>query len=138
MRSQLENQIRQSGLQTSVFLEGSSKTIHEEYARSSIFVLTSKSEGFSLAILEAISEGLPVVSFDCPCGPKDLIDDGVNGFLVENGDIEGLADKLLLLMNDETLRRRMGDKAYESSKRYLPDVVMQQWMHLFDSLVKRS
>lgn len=138
MRSQLEHQIQQSGLQTSVFLEGSSNTIHEEYAKSSIFVLTSKSEGFSLAIVEAISAGLPVVSFDCPCGPKDLIVDGENGFLVENGDIEGLADKLLLLINDEALRKRMGNTAYEYSKRYLPNVVMQQWICLFDSLVKRS
>lgn len=138
MRSQLENQIQQSGLQSSVFLEGGSKTIHEEYAKSSIFVLTSKYEGFSLVIVEAASVGLPAVSFDCPCGPKDLITDGENGFLVGNGDIEGLADKLLLLMNDEALRKRMGNTAYEYYKRYLPDVVMQQWMSLFDNLVTRS
>lgn len=138
MRSQLEDQIQQAGLQSSVSLEGSSKTIDEEYAKSSIFVLTSKYEGFSLAIAEAASVGLPAVSFDCPCGPKELIVDGKNGFLVENGDIEDLADKLLLLMNDEVLRKRMGEAAYEYSKRYLPNVVMQQWMSLFDSLVKRS
>lgn len=130
-RQFLQDIIDKLGLTEHVILEGVSYEIKREYLTSSIFVMTSFSEGFSMTIIEAESAGLPVVSFNCPCGPKDIIQDGMDGFLVENGDIDGLADRIILLIQDADLRKEMGGKAYMNSNRFSEVTVMTQWEDLF-------
>lgn len=136
LRTQFEQQIERLKLNTSVFLEGETKTIEKEYAQSSIFALSSHYEGFGMVLAEAEAAGLPLVSFDVPNGPRSIIHHGENGFLVKDGDIKAYAEALLKLMDDVNLRREMGRRAYEDSRQYLPEVVMKQWTDLFEEMVR--
>ncbi|MBD8016995.1 glycosyltransferase family 4 protein [Kaistella pullorum] len=111
--------------------------IQEKYVDSSIFVLPSRSEGFGMVIIEAMSCGLPVVSFDCPHGPGDIITDGHDGFLVENGHIEMFAARLQELMSSEELRQEFGTAGRETAKKYMPEKIVKQWDELFRSLVSK-
>ncbi len=137
LRPMLTKQIKDLHLENSVFLDGATNDIGKELSNSSIVAFTSHYEGFPMAMIEAESVGLPVVSFDTPCGPKDIIKDGEDGFLIKNGDIEGLGKKLLSLMQDDKLRKAMGEKAFENSKRFTPEAIMPQWISLFESLLKK-
>lgn len=137
LRPILTKQIKDLNLGQSVFLDGASNDVGKELLKSSIAVFSSIYEGFLIAIVEAESAGLPVVSFDAPCGPKDIIRDGEDGFLVKNGDIESLGERLLTLMQDDGLRKKMGAKAYENSKRFTPEVIMSQWISLFETILKK-
>lgn len=136
LRTQFEQQIERLRLNTSVFLEGETKTIEKEYAQSSIFALSSHYEGFGMVLAEAEAAGLPLVSFDVPNGPRSIIHHGENGFLVKDGDIKAYAEALLKLMDDVNLRREMGRRAYKDSRQYLPEVVMKQWTDLFEEMVR--
>ena len=116
-----------------VFCHESVKDIYSKYIESSIFAFSSRYEGFGLALAEAMSCGLPAVSFACPCGPKDIITD--DGILVEPNDINNLANNICKLIEDESLRKKMGEKGHNNMKRYSEKVIMQKWLSVFDSLV---
>lgn len=120
---------------SNIRLRGVSDNIFDEYSKSSIFVMPSRFEGFSLVLAEAMSCGLACVSFDCPYGPSEIIKNGEDGILVENGNITALADKLCFMIENEVVRREMGMKARENVKRYLPENIMPLWKQLFESLV---
>ena len=108
--------------------------VQEHYLSSSVFTMTSDFEGFGLVLVEAESMGLPLVSYACPCGPRDIIRDGQDGFLVERGDMKTFAARLRQLIEDEELRRRMGQAAKVNSQRFSLDNVMKQWEALFAEL----
>ena len=108
--------------------------VQEHYLSSSIFTMTSDFEGFGLVLVETESMGLPLVSYACPCGPRDIIRDGQDGFLVERGDMKTFAARLRQLIEDEELRRRMGQAAKVNSQRFSLDNVMKQWEALFAEL----
>lgn len=112
--------------------------IQEKYLDSSVFVLPSRSEGFGMVIIEAMACGVPVVSFDCPHGPADIISEGEDGFLIENGNTALFADRLLQLINDHELRVQMGAKARRNVRRYLPETVVRHWDQLFRNLTGDS
>lgn len=133
-RGMLEEMIEAAGLQSSVTLNAPVKDIRSEYTRSSILVMTSHYEGFPMVMAEALSCGLPVVSFDCKCGPKDMIANGENGILVRDGDTGAMADALSSLMADEGRRRKMSSEAVRSAERYSEDKVMAMWIDLFSSM----
>lgn len=109
--------------------------IFNRYCDSSIFVLTSVYEPFGLVLPEAMSCGLPVVSFDCDYGPREIINDGVDGYLVPLGNVEMFADRICQLIEDPQLRHKMGKNGILSSKRYSPDNIMPQWKSLFERIV---
>ena len=100
--------------------------IASEYGKSSIFVMSSRYEGMPLALIEAMSSGLACVSYNCPNGPSDIINDGIDGLLVKNGDIDDLTNKMEALLSNESLRREMGTTAKQNIKRYSPNAIMQQ------------
>lgn len=127
--------IRNLGLENNVSLNSPVKIIVEKYLFSSICVMTSRSEGFPMVLLEAMACGLPCVAYDCPSGPRAIIEDGKDGFLVENGNIDSFVEKLEQLIEDENLRIQMGKNANESVRKYDVETIMQQWKSLFESLL---
>ena len=108
--------------------------IFEAYLKNSILLLTSVYEPFGLVLPEAMSCGLPVVAFDCPYGPSEIITDGIDGFLIKNRDIEMFANKVCLLIENDELRMKMGQAGILSSKRYEASRIMPQWSELFERL----
>lgn len=112
-------------------LNGPTSDIQSEYVNSSLFVFSSRFEGFGMVLVEAMACGLPVVSFACPCGPRDIIKDGYDGLLVENGNVEALANSLSMLMNDETLRLSMSQEGQKNVQRFRIEQVAQQWNAIF-------
>ena len=134
----LVNQCKKLGIENNVIFEGTTQNIVNEYCSSSIFFLTSRFEGFGLVLVEAMQCGVPCISFDCPHGPADIIDNGKNGILVENGNIKAFADAVLKLIDDEELRIKMGKAAIEKAKSYLPETIMPQWIKLFNQLTNEE
>lgn len=115
-------------------ITGPASDMREEYLRSSVFALSSRYEGLPMVLLEAQAAGLPAVCFACKCGPKDVITDGVDGFLVPEGNVGAFARALETVMKDDELRRRMGEAAYGNSSRYELDRIMELWERLFAEL----
>ena len=134
-RTPYEKQMKTFGVDAKrCHLNGPTPNIQQEYVISSIFVFSSRFEGFGMVLVEAMACGLPVVSFDCPCGPKDIVRDGEDGLLVENGNIDLLASSLSRLMNDETLRQSMSKAGLKNVQRFNIEQIAEQWRLLFESL----
>ena len=136
LREQLQYNIRELGLSNQINIGRAEKDMVSVYKDASILAMSSRYEGLPMVLLEAQAAGLPIVSFDCKCGPKDVIENGVDGFLVEDGDIEQLAQKLVVLMQDANLRKQMGSAAYAHSDRYSEERIMKQWTDLFDEVME--
>jgi glycosyltransferase involved in cell wall biosynthesis len=134
LQARLERQIARTGLTDRARLMGRTGRMGSELANASIYALSSHFEGFGMVIIEAMSAGLPVVSFDCPRGPRDIIEDGHDGILVPLGDVTGLAAGLSRLMDDEELRRKMAGAAREKATHYSMDRIAEQWRSLFTDL----
>lgn len=111
------------------------KNIMHKYLDSSIYVMSSRFEGFGMVLIEAMSCGVPCISFDCNYGPADIIQDQKDGLLIQNGNVEALADNILLLIENEELRRKMGLLAKRNVERFAPEIVLQQWDFLFKKLL---
>lgn len=134
LKEQLEGKINALGLKGNVNLKGKSDEIENEYLKSSFFVMSSLYEGLPMVLLESMSCGLPVVSFDCEWGPREIIKDGYNGFLVETGDVNQLADKICQMIENHELRKTMSLNALEVAKKYDISIVMKKWDALFKEL----
>ena len=133
-RDKLQDLIHAYHLDGQVTLVSPTKSIDKVYLDASLLAMSSRYEGLPMVLLAAQAFGLPIVSFACKCGPKDIVANGETGFLVEENDIEGLARQLVKVMKDKNLRKQMGRKAKEASLRYAEDAVMAKWTALFDSL----
>ncbi|MBA2535904.1 MAG: glycosyltransferase family 4 protein [Actinobacteria bacterium] len=131
---ELRKLIFERELYNNVFLMGRARELGREFERASVFALSSRFEGLPMVLLEAMSKRLPVVSFDCPTGPRQVVTHGRDGLLVPNGDIGAFAMSLLELIEDASKRRRMGDAALETAGRYDIQVVGQQWADLLREL----
>lgn len=132
-QQELEDKAHSLGM--NIVIHHPTEQIFECYRESSIMVSTSLFEPFGLVIPEAMSCGLPVVSFDCPYGPASIISDGENGYLIPDGDEPVFADKLSSLMNSCDLRRKMGRAGIMASKRYEANRIMPQWKKLFEQII---
>ena len=116
-------------------LRGAVEDIGKEYLASSVFVFSSRFEGFGMALLEAMSYGLPAISFDCPCGPKDIVSNGHDGILVESGNVAELAEAMSRMISDADLRQRLADEAVKTAREYDIKAIGKRWDELFGSLV---
>lgn len=114
-------------------LNAATENIIDRYCESSIFVLSSRFEGFGMVLIEAMECGVPVVSFACPCGPKDIVKDGKNGLLVVENDYYDLAEKINYLITNDKERIQMGKYAKLSVHNYTIDIIMKQWVALFEN-----
>lgn len=130
----LKAMIREARLEDIVHLVPSTTDVKHIYLQSSLLLMTSRYEGFGLVLTEAHSFGLPTVAFNCKCGPSDIIQDGITGFLVEDGNIAQFAEKVVTLIKDETLRKKMGAAAYKNSGRFSEEKVMSKWVDLFNEV----
>ena len=133
-RKAFQEQIIRLGIEKNCKLNGPTSNINEKYEESSILAFSSRFEGFGMVFLEAMSCGLPVVSFACPCGPKDIITDGKNGYLVEPENVEALAERICHLIEHEELRKEMGKAARKRAEDFQEDKIMQKWVDLFENI----
>lgn len=116
---------------------GPTKDIKNKYAESSIYALSSRFEGFGMVIIEAMSCGVPVVSFACPYGPRYIITNGKDGFLVKNGDTGQLAERICYMIEHPEERIRMRKNATETAKKYTIEEIGKQWTELFSKLTSQ-
>lgn len=116
-------------------LNGRTNQIEQEYLKSSIYVCSSRFEGFGMVIVEAMACGLAVVSFDCPWGPSSIIADGEDGLLVEDGNTDKMAETLAELMDNPDKQRMLSNHAVHNVQRFQMDRIAAQWKDLFESLL---
>lgn len=129
------NQIASNGNQESCILYNAVPDLSNKLAEASIFAFSSRFEGFALVLTEAMACGLPPVAFACPCGPKEIINNEINGFLIDPGDIATLAEKINFLIENEDIRKEMGIKARHTAERFRIEIIAQEWDSLFKSLL---
>lgn len=130
----LKNMIEERGLSETAHINNPTNSIGREYARSSLIVMTSNYEGFGMVLVEAMACGVPTIAFDCKCGPRDIIRHGENGLLVPNGNIDGLADAMMKIMDNEAYRKMLSANARKVLLTYSEEAVMGKWIDLFTSL----
>ena len=130
-RDALQHQIDEAGLSECISLLPATPNIFDAYSEASIFCLSSRYEGYGLVLAEAMSTGVPCVSFDCPHGPADIITNNEDGLLVPNKDCNALAKGILKYINDPELRKNAGAAARRNIVRYSADNIMQSWLRLF-------
>ena len=134
-RAPYQQQMKVLGIDSSrCHLNGPTSNIQQEYANSSLFVFSSRFEGFGMVLVEAMSCGLPVVSFACPCGPKDIVSDGEDGLLVEPGNIDKLSEAMTKMIREDNLRTSMAQSAMVNAESFRMERIAQQWKQLFTSL----
>lgn len=119
-------------------LHGRTTDVEYEYTHSSIAVCSSRFEGFGMVMVESMACGLPVVAFDCPWGPRAIIDNGENGILVENGNVDKMADVLVSLINNPQERMRLSQAAMQHVQQYRIEHIAEQWKTLFESIVTNT
>lgn len=135
-KQNLLDQIARLALDNRVVIHEPTRAIYDEYKRSEMLVLCSEHEAYSLVLVEAMSCGIPCISFDCPIGPRELIRDGVTGLLALNGNVEDLSSKIEWLINNDLERRAMGIKARQFSAKFKLPVIMSLWENLYININK--
>ena len=132
--SSLQEEANKKGLEKVFICHPATKDIYSKYKESSIFLMTSRYEAHPLVLLEAMSVGLPPVAFACPCGPRDIINKGENGILVEMDDINSYAKGVCELIENYQKRSIIAKNAIKKTEEYPKDAIMKKWIDLFDSL----
>ncbi len=135
LRQDLQQQIERNGLEKVIRLGTVESNMEKVYESASIVALPSRYEGLPMALLEAQTFGIAAVAFDCQCGPKEIIENGVTGFLVPEGDVQALAESLFRLMTNPSMLHNMGQAAWQQSARWRPEPIMQQWLNLFKEIL---
>ena len=128
------NSIIAAGSMQNVFLYPATDDVYSEYDKSDIYVMSSRFESFGLVLIEAMSSGLPVISFDCKYGPRSIIQDGVTGAIVQPNHIEKMAEAICSLIESEEKRRNLRINARQGAKKYLPETIMPLWNDFYQSL----
>lgn len=134
LKNELNKQIAYYGLESTVCIKNFNDNIEEDYYNADILAMTSKYEGFGLVLVESQSCGVPTIAFDCQFGPKNIINNGEDGYLISNNDSDEFANKLEILMKDKVLRNKLSEKAIINSKRFDIKVITKKWLKLFDEI----
>ena len=133
--NELQKQIQELGIEKNTLIHGATSEIVEKYKESSIYLLTSRFEGFGMVLAEAMACGIPCISFDCPYGPRNIITNNEDGILVENDNIIEFAKQIKNLIENPDMRIGMGKKARNNIKRLMVENIATQWQTLFDNLL---
>ena len=137
-REKLEQLVMEKGVGNQILFMGQVSDVSEKIKKASIFVLPSRCEGMPNALIEAMTLGLAVISTDCPCGgPADLIQNGENGILIKVDDKEGLREALIKLMEDESYRMLLSERASDISEKLHPDIVNEQWKRYIEGILRK-
>jgi GalNAc-alpha-(1->4)-GalNAc-alpha-(1->3)-diNAcBac-PP-undecaprenol alpha-1,4-N-acetyl-D-galactosaminyltransferase len=136
-RENLENLIDSLALSNRVELLGLVKDLEIYYKKSSIFVLSSRTEGFPAVLCEAMGYGLAVISFDCPSAPREIIRDKESGLLVKNGDIKELSREMEYLIDNPNIREKLSKNAKSIRERLSIDKIGDRWFKLIDEVIRR-
>lgn len=130
----LNNLVENLNLEDKVKITGmvNKEEVEKNLLNSSLYVMTSLTECFPMVLLEASSVGLPLISFDVPVGPKAIIKEGYNGYLIENRNIEKMANKIIEALRDRENLKTLGGNSKKESYNYLPENVMKKWYEIFD------
>jgi poly(glycerol-phosphate) alpha-glucosyltransferase len=137
-RERLQDEITRRGLAGAIALHGYDPRAHERLWRSSAFLLTSAFEGYPLSTLESMSHGCPVVGYDIKYGPREQITDGVDGFLVAQGDVDGIARRVVELLESPELVRRMGEAGRRAAQQRGPDAFLARWAGVLQDAIDRK
>ena len=138
LHDDVENWIKEKHLENTIIMHEPTNQIMDKYLESSICIVSSRYEGFSMAIVEAMASGVPCVSFDCPFGPRNIIKNEEDGILVEYLNSKALADNICRLIEDDNLRIKLGANARVNIQRFSEEKIMNQWINLFNSLTNRK
>ncbi len=131
----LKKQIIDNALQNVVLMKGYTNDVQEVVTRSSIFAFTSLSEGMPMSLLEAMECGVPVVSYDCPHGPREIITDGEDGYLVPLEDENMMVERICKLIEDQELLKKMGHAAKLKAQKFQIEPIINRWMNLFSEVL---
>lgn len=137
LRTELETHISEAGLNGVINLMGRSNEIYKKLRDASFYIMSSRFEGFPMVLIEAQSQGLPIVSFDCPNGPSDIINNGVNGLLVEDQNKKQLYEAICYMIEHPKERKAMGKKSLENVGQYSTVVICNMWQRLFDGVLSK-
>lgn len=136
LKKKIISRVETSGLNDRVEILSPTNQIIDHYLQASVYLMTSRSEGLPMVLLEAKACGLPIVSFNCETGPSDIVNDGKDGFLIDCFNIDQMAEKVSMLCSDPELRRQFGTNGRESINKFLPEVVAQKWETLFRQIIQ--
>lgn len=138
LRDELQTEIEKYGLDDIVCLKGISRNITDEYKSSKGLILSSRYEGLPMVLLEAMANGVIPIAFECPCGPKDIIKDKINGFIVPKNDIEELSKAILHFIQSSETHELMSIKARERANDFEKELIMTKWEILFNKVINRN
>ena len=137
-RPEVEELIRSSGYSDRIILKGQVNDLYNRYAEYSFYVLTSRYEGLGMCLLEALSSGLPVLSFDVECGPREIIEDGINGYLIKAFDVDSMASHIIKLCSDKNEYNALLVHIKEKHLQFNLDSIAEKWINLFTEIVKEK
>ncbi|MEB6336455.1 glycosyltransferase family 4 protein [Serratia rhizosphaerae] len=129
-RPALQRQIAQAGLERHISLLPATPDVARYYRQASLYLMTSRYEGLPMVLIEALSFSLPLVAYDCPTGPAELITSGVNGYLVPDGDRPQFCERVVTLMTDNALRRRFAHASWQQAQRFTPERIYPLWQRI--------
>ena len=138
LQPEVQSEIDKLNLSRSIVFKGFTDNVAEVFSYAACSICTSTSEGFSLAVQESLQNGCPVVSFDCPYGSRDMIEDGVNGYLVKINDVEAMADRIIKILTEPGLRDKLSANCARSVEKFSPKLVASKWAELFYKLMNKS
>ncbi len=133
-RGELQKLAKKLCVEDSIEFPGICQDMDKEYREAAFLAVSSRYEGLPMAMLEAQSYGLPIVAYDCKCGPRDVISDGEDGILVKEGNIPLMTLALTRMMEDERMRKEMGGVALKRSERWNRERIMEKWTELFANI----
>ena len=131
-RSKLEKMIADKNL-NNITLKGLTNDVQAVYDTAAFYVMSSRFEGLPVVLIEAQSRGLPIVSFDCPSGPAEIVHNNIDGVLVENGNVLALAESMIKLIEDDSLRKLMSKHSLKAAKVYQIETITQKWLFLLEN-----